>query len=221
MKFGRCRERRSKSPTPRKGHRSAKLPSQEPLQTSALRSTSSTPGETLRRLPPPPTMAHPVLPVRWEQPVLPVPWASGGFPRPAGMDGVLLRPLSRDQTSPAGRVPPAGTLAGDQEPPRCWQSGCRSRRAPALPPPSLKNFAHGWARLPPSLPVEEAGDGDRNGAEPVAGRHHLGPACWDPSIAYCLFHVLPGLPKAFLHSLKTISPINARHGNGLTASFSS
>lgn len=52
MKFGRCRERRSKSPTPRKGHRSAKLPSQEPLQTSALRSTSSTPGET-----PPPTSA--------------------------------------------------------------------------------------------------------------------------------------------------------------------
>lgn len=46
MKFGRCRERRSKLPTPRKGHQSAKLPSQEPLQTSASRSTSSTPGET-------------------------------------------------------------------------------------------------------------------------------------------------------------------------------
>ncbi|XP_033921353.1 poly(rC)-binding protein 3 isoform X11 [Melopsittacus undulatus] len=44
MRFGRCRERRSKSPTPRKAHRSAKSPSQGPLQTSASRSTSSTPG---------------------------------------------------------------------------------------------------------------------------------------------------------------------------------
>lgn len=211
MKFGRCRERRSKSPTPRKGHRSAKLPSQEPLQTSALRSTSSTPGETLRCLPP----------QHWEQPTLPAPWASRAFSRPAGMDGVLLRPLSGDQTSPAGHLPPAGALAGEREPPHCWRSGRGSRRALPTPPPSLKDFARGWAKLPPSLPVDEAGDGDRNGAEPVAGRHHLGPACGDPSIAHCLFHALPGLPKAFLHSVKTITPINARHGNGLTASFSS
>lgn len=32
--------------------------------------------------------------------------------------------------------------------------------------------------------------------------------------------MLPGLPKAFLHPVKIISPINARHGNGLIASFS-
>lgn len=46
MKFGRCLEHRSKLPMLRKGHRSAKSPSQEPLPTSASLSTSLTQGET-------------------------------------------------------------------------------------------------------------------------------------------------------------------------------
>lgn len=137
------------------------------------------------------------------------------------MDSVLLRLLSRDQTSPAGHLPLAGTLAGDWDPPCCWESGRGLCQLPALLPPLLKDFACEWAKLPPSLPVDKAGDEDRNGAETVAGRHNLGPARWDPSITYHLFHVLPGLPKAFLHSVKAISPINARQGNGLSASFSS
>ena len=188
MKFGRCRERRSKSPTPRKGHRSAKLPSQEPLQTSASRSTSSTPGETpSRRPPPPPAAAEPVLPTWWEQHSLPAPRARRGFLRPAGTDGGLLRPLSGDQTSPAGPLPSAGTLAGDWELLCCRRSGRGLRRSPAHPPPSLKDFARGWAKWPPSFPADEAGDRDGDGAEPVVGRHHLRPARWDPSITYCHF----------------------------------
>lgn len=81
---------------------------------------------------------------------------------------------------------------------------------PALLPPLLEDFACEWAKLPPSLPMEEAGDKDRNGAELVAGRRHLEPACWDPRIACCLFHMLPGLSKAFLPSVKTISPIKRK-----------
>lgn len=178
MKFGRCQEHRSKSPAPRKGHRSAKLPSQEPPQTSALLSTSSTPGETPRQPPPPPATVKPILLAWWEQHALPALQARRGFLRPSGMDGGLLRPLSGDQMSPAGPLPPAGTLAGSWELLHCRWSGRGLRRSPAHLPPSLVDFACGWAKSPPSFPVDEAGDGngDRDGAEPVVGRHHLGPA---------------------------------------------
>lgn len=128
-------------------------------------------------------MAEPILPMRWEQRALPVPWARRGFLRLAGKDGGSLRPLSGNQTSPAGPLPPGGTLAGDWELLRCQWSGCGLHRSPAHPPPSLKDFAHGLAKLLPSFPADEAGNRDRT--EPVVGRHHLGPARWDPCIAYC------------------------------------
>lgn len=98
------------------------------------------------------------------------------------MDGGLLRPLSRDQMSPAGPLAPAGTLAGDWELLRCRWSGHRLCQSPAHPPPSLEDFARVWAKLPPPFPADKAGDGD--GAEVVVGKHHLGPPRWDPSIAY-------------------------------------
>lgn len=65
-----------------------------------------------RRPPPPPATAEPILPAWWEQRSLPAPWARRGFLRPAGTDGGLLRPLSGDQMSPVGPLPPAGILAG-------------------------------------------------------------------------------------------------------------
>lgn len=213
MKFGRCRERRSKSPTPRKGHRSAKSPSQEPLQTSALRSTSSTPGETpadFHRLPPRPTpshrgQSHPAGALGATH--APSAVSQQGLPE-TGWDGRCLAETSEqgpDITSTTSS--PAGTLAG---------TGSRhaadrvAKGCPALLPPLLKDFTCEWAKLPQSLPMEEAGNKERNGAELVAGRRHLEPACWDPSIAFRLFHVLPGLSKAFLHSVKTISPVKRK-----------
>lgn len=71
-----------------------------------------------------------------------------------------------------------------------------------LPSTLAQGFCSWVGKVATIFPVNEAGDRDRSGAEPLAGRRHLGPACWDPSIAYCLFHVLPGLQKAFLHSVE-------------------
>ncbi|XP_072788042.1 poly(rC)-binding protein 3 isoform X9 [Taeniopygia guttata] len=78
-----------------------------------------------------------------------------------------------------------------------------------------------WAKLPLSFLWMRQGTGTGTDLSHWQGRRHLGLACWDPSIAYCPFYVLAGLQQAFLHSVKTISPINVRHGNSLTASFSS
>jgi len=121
--------------------------------------------------------------------------------------------------SPAGPPPPSGALAGDWELLRRWRSG-RGFAPVALPTrhPRSRIFARGWAKSLPSFPANGAGDGD--GAEPVAGWHHALGSQHRLLPPQSLFRVLPGLPKAFLHPVKIIGPINARHGNGLSASFS-
>lgn len=185
MKFGRCRERRSKSPMPRKGHRSAKLPSQEPLQTSASRSTSSTPGETpqLNSTASHHSQTHPASAVGAA--LAPGTMGQEGLPEAIG-DGWWLAETSEQGPDVTSRTShPVGALAGDQEVLHCQWSSRRLRQSPAHPPLSLKDFAHGWAKSLPSFPADKAGDGDGDGAELVVGRHHLGTSRWDPSIAYC------------------------------------